>query len=101
MTFAPLMLTVPPTGLLTAVIVRTWPPSFGPAESLASRLAKLIVRGPLSSATLLKLSLVPVGASLISLTVMLTVAEALVSAAAHVLGATGLQLSGSPRSATV
>jgi hypothetical protein len=67
------MLTVPPTALPTAVIVNTWLASFGPAESLASKLAKVIDREPLSSATLLKLSLTPVGGSFTAATVIDTV----------------------------
>src|SRR5262245_56344299 len=47
------MLTVPPTALLTPVMVRLWAFSVtAPLESLASRLAKLIVRLPESSAIL-------------------------------------------------
>ena len=74
-TSVPLITTVPPTGLLTAVIVSVWPFSLaGPLESFVSNEANEIVRTPLSSATLDSESFAPVGASLISVTVKETLA---------------------------
>src|SRR2546429_111961 len=67
-------LTVPPTGLPTAVSVSVWPLSLVPAVSLASNEAILIVRWPESSATVDSESLLAAGLPLTSVTVNLTVA---------------------------
>ena len=59
----PTMLTVPPAALLTLAMVRLWAFSVtAPLESFASRLAKLIVRLPESSAMLYKLLSTATGA---------------------------------------
>src|SRR2546427_486329 len=65
-TSVPTMLTVPPTGLLTAVMVRVCVFSSAPPPllSLPVRLAKLIVRSPESSAMLVRLSSTATGASI-------------------------------------
>ena len=56
------MLTVPPTGLLTVLMISIWPLSLGgPGESLAVKVEARIVRGPESSATLESVSLLAVG----------------------------------------
>ena len=85
-TLVPDRLTVPPTALPTAVIVSAWPASSaGPAESLASRVANEIVRGPLSSATLaVSVSPAATGASLTAATLSVTLAV-LVSPLASVI----------------
>ena len=67
--FVPLITTVPPTAFDTAVIVSVWPVSFaGPAASLPSSEAKLMIRVPLSSATLDSDSSPATGASLTAVT---------------------------------
>src|SRR5438445_4305317 len=72
------MLTVPPTGLLTVLIIRVWPLSLaGPGESLAVKVDARIVRGPESSATLESVSFTAVGGWFTSVTVKLTVAVSL------------------------
>src|SRR6266850_5897054 len=72
------ILTVPPIALLTVLTIRVWPLSLaGPFESLAVKVANGIVRGPESSATLERVSLLAVGASFTSVIVNLTVAVSL------------------------
>ena len=73
-TSVPTIFTVPPTALLTALIVSNCADSLeGPTVSFASKLAKLMLRGPLSSNTLVSVSPVATGASLTAVTVTATV----------------------------
>src|SRR5882762_5629695 len=82
-TLPPTMLTVPPTALLTVLTIRVWLLSLaGPFESLAVKVANGIVRGPESSATLERVSLLAVGASLTSVIAKRTTAGALVRGSA-------------------
>src|SRR5436190_130226 len=72
------MLTVPPTALLTVLMLRVWPLSLaGPFESFAVKVEAGIVTGPESSATLDRVSLLAVGASFTSVIVKLAVAVSL------------------------
>ena len=80
------MATVPPTASLTAVMVRVCVDSLaGPLLSLPNKEAKLMVRTPLSSATLESVSSNATGASLTSVTITETVVGPLMAVPSEML----------------
>ena len=80
--------TVPPTALLTLVMVSVWPASLaGPLKSLPVSAAKEMLRVPLSSATLDSASSVATGASLTSVTLKVTWPVSVLGSASAVGGA--------------